>query len=249
MNTSKPPSVFSMQAFQSGEHEAYSTVFKQYYPALCFFAVRLIQNVAAAEDIAQESLIKLWEKHAGFNSPHAIKSFLYITARNACYNFLKRSQTGTKNQSQWSFLWEDADDYVWNQLTRSEVVREVQLMISSLPPECRKVMQHSIVDGMENHEIAQLLKISVHTVKNQKARAIYLMKKKFGNKPLFVAALVLLDMRTSHFESMQQMQQYSSGATYTNNQHIQEPASTYHVQPAVALRQEQHSSRCASYTV
>lgn len=181
---------FSIIAFQSGQQNAFGTVFDHYYPALCFFATRLIQNVSAAEDIAQETLIKLWEKHAGFHNAKAIKSFLYITARNACINFMKRSQIGEKKHEQWAQVWDESEDFVLNQLTRAEVLREVYNMLNMLPPECRKVMRHSFVDGLDNQQIAQLLNISIHTVKNQKARAIYLIKKKLGGEALLLLSLL-----------------------------------------------------------
>lgn len=249
MNKEKPPGTFSIQDFQSGDHKAYNAIYHQYYPALRFFANKLIQDEVASQDIAQETLIKLWEKHAGFSSPYAIKSFLYITARNACFNFLKRAQTGEKTEKEWSLRINDADDYVWNQLTRTEVVRKVQSMINALPTECGKIMQLSIVDGLQNHEIAELMKISVHTVKNQKARGVYLMKKKYGNNPLFLIALILLDMRTSHFESQTQPKEYASATVTTAHERIEDAAATYHLQPSVSGRHRQFLVKCASYTV
>lgn len=197
MSSSKTlQSNFSIAAFRQGQPAAFSSVFDHYYPALCYFATRLIQDVTAAEDIAQETLIKLWEKHEGFHNVHAIKSFLYITTKNACFNFMKRTQVGEKNHEEWSQIWDEYEDFVLNQLTRAEVLRELYNMLNMLPPECRKVMRHSFVDGLDNQQIAQLLNISVHTVKNQKARAIYLIKKKLGGKALLMLSLLMLEMQS-----------------------------------------------------
>jgi hypothetical protein len=57
-------------------------------------------------------------------------------------------------------------------------------------------MRHSFVDGMDNHQIAKLLNISIHTVKNQKARAIYLIRKRLGGKALLMLSLLLLEMQS-----------------------------------------------------
>lgn len=186
---------FSIIAFQSGHRSAFNCVFDFYYPALCFFATKLIQNVSVAEDIAQEALIKLWEKHTGFHSAKAIRSFLYITTRNACLNFMKRTQSGLKNHQEWAQGWDETEDYVLNQLTRSEAIRELYNMLNALPSECRKVIRHSFIDGMDNRQIAAHLNISIHTVKNQKSRAIYLLKKKLGDKVLLLLSLLALQMQ------------------------------------------------------
>lgn len=238
-----------MEAFQAGQHWAYSAVFNHYYPALCFFATRLIQDATAAQDIAQESLIKLWEKHAGFDSPFAIKSFLYITTKNSCFNFVKRTQTGEKYQKTISLLSNDSEDYVWNELTRAEVIREIHAMLNTLPNECRKIMQFSIVDGLENHEIASRLNISIHTVKNQRARAIYLMRKKFGNRPLFLIAFLLMDARNSQFESIGKMQEQQQ-KVWTLPAIPQTPAAkAYHYLASHAAKHSQIVLKCASYTI
>lgn len=196
MRSKKLKSNFSIAAFQKGRPAAFGSVFDHYYPALCVFASRLIQDETFAEDIAQETLIKLWEKREDFQNVHAIRSFLYITTKNACFNFRKRMQIGEKNHEEWSQSWNEYDDFVLNQLTRAEVLREVYNMLSMLPPECQKVMRHSFVDGMDNHQIAKLLNISVHTVKNQKARAIYLIRKRLGGRALLMLSLLVLETQS-----------------------------------------------------
>ena len=182
-----------MNAFQQGQPRAFDYVFNHYYKPLRFFANSLIQDQPAAEDIAQETLIKLWKRHTDFHSPQAIKSFLYITTRNACFNFIKRAQSGAKNHQLWSNAWDESDDFILNHLTKAEVLREIYAILEMLPPECRKVMRYYFIEGKENHEIAQLLNISVHTVKNQKARAIYIIRKKLGTRALMVLVLFMIE--------------------------------------------------------
>jgi len=201
MNIGKRPNPeFSIKAFQQGQASAFNIVFNRYYPALCFFAARLTQNQLAAEDITQESFVKLWEKHAGFESADAIKAFLYISVRNACFNFVKRSQTAIKNQKVWSQVWDEAEDYVLNQMTYSEMLRELNFYLDNLPPECGKIMRLSYIEGLTNQEIANLLSISIHTVKNQKARAIYLIRKKLSNKPLLLMMFLITVQQMANTE-------------------------------------------------
>jgi RNA polymerase sigma-70 factor (family 1) len=204
MNVVKPKANgFSINEFQQGQPGAFSYVFDHYYNAVRFFAARLLQDPLVAEDIAQETFIKLWEKHSGFNSPQAIKSFLYVTTRNACFNLMKKAQTGVKNHKLWSGVWDESEDFVLNQLTRTEVVREIYMILNMLPTECRKVMRYYFIEGKENQEIASLMNISVSTVKNQKTRAIYLIRKKLGNRSLLLIALALLQLRCFHAQMKQ----------------------------------------------
>lgn len=63
------------------------------------------------------------------------------------------------------------DDYI----ITAEFDQKLNHWLSSLPSECRKVVDMAIA-GMKNDEIAQALKISVNTVKNQKVKGFKILK-------------------------------------------------------------------------
>jgi RNA polymerase sigma-70 factor (family 1) len=172
--------------FNKGNPKSFSSIFNTYYSALCFFAERMILNREDAEDIVEESFVKLWKLHANFETMQNIKAFLYITTKNACLNFIKQSERATRNQSELVYTLATKEDHVLAEITRAEVLREVHAAIESLPPQCRKIVRMSFVQGMKNDEIAAELSLSINTVKNQKARAIQLLKVKLINTNLLV---------------------------------------------------------------
>lgn len=170
---------FSIKAFQQGDPRAFKFIFACYYPSLCFFANRLMAGKAIYEDITQEAFIRLWQKHDAFNCENAIKAFLYIITRNACLNFIKHWQRQQKNMQQWAVSgWQEEDDCVLRKITSMDVSNEVQAALQALPPECRKIIGLSYLEGLKNQEIANRLQLSVHTVKNQKSRGLFLLKKR-----------------------------------------------------------------------
>lgn len=171
--------------------ETFERVFDKYASALAFFATRLLGNRQDAEDIVSETFIKLWEKREGFRVETQVKAFLYITARNACFNSLKRGRNAIQRRNEYCNLLDTTDDHALNQITRSEVLREIHQLIEGLPRECQKVMKLRLI-GKEREEIASELGISIHTVKNQIARGTYLIRKKyFNNHSLAIAWLAI----------------------------------------------------------
>ncbi len=178
--------------FNKGNPKSFSSVFNTYYSALCFFAERMILDKEEAKDIVEESFIKLWRLHANFATMQNIKAFLYITTKNACLNFIRQSERNAKQQSDMVYMLAKKEDHVLTEITRAEVLRELHAAIESLPPQCRKIVRMSFVEGMKNQEIAEQLNLSVHTVKNQKVRAIYLLKIKLLNTNL----VLLLALQT-----------------------------------------------------
>lgn len=172
--------------FNKGNERSFSSIFNTYYSSLCFFAEKMILDKQEAEDIVEESFVKLWRLHANFETMQNVKAFLYITTRNACINYIKQAERTSKNQSELLYVLPQKEDHVLAQITKAEVLREVHAAIESLPPQCRKIVRMSFVEGLKNQEIADKLNLSVNTVKNQKMRAISLLKIKLLSTNLVV---------------------------------------------------------------
>jgi RNA polymerase sigma-70 factor (ECF subfamily) len=183
-------------AFKKGDPRALQVIFSQFYAPLCLFASRFQRDRPAAEDIAGESLVKLWNRHTDFENMQNVKAFLYITTRNACLNQLKQMQRESLSKKQFAWVSGDKEEFVLNEMIRVEVLQEIHREIDNLPAQCQKIFKLSYYEGKKNHEIAELLNISVHTVKNQKARAIQLLKVKLPDRNLVTILLILTGIYT-----------------------------------------------------
>lgn len=161
---------------RKGNADVMFRLFKLYYAPLCYFAEKILHDKPAAQDIVEDSFMKLWKKHTDFFSIRNIKAFLYITTRNAALNQLKQSQRDIASIKELAYLRGDQDDHVLNSIVRAEVIAEICEQIEKLPPQSKKVLKMSIFQNMRNHEIARALDVSVHTVKNQKVRAVQILR-------------------------------------------------------------------------
>lgn len=161
-------------------------LFDLYYTRLCYFAHKLIGNKEDAEDIVQDAFVAYWKKQTDFDNEPSIKSFLYLTVKNACLNVIRHENVAKRfAESQDTTSLED--EKITDQIIRSEVAGEIYTAITALPPGCRQVLTLAYFEGLKNDEIAQELDISVNTVKTQKARALQLLRLK-----LDVGSLVLV---------------------------------------------------------
>jgi len=193
-----------IDSLRKGDPDALQTLLKHYYSALCLFAERLLGNCAAAEDIVGESFVKLWNKRSNFENHQNLKAFMYITVRNACLNYLKQQKRESLNQKQLAWFTGEKEEFVLNEMIRAEVLKEIMEEINNLPEQCRKVLKLAYLEGMKNQEIADLLNISIHTVKNQKARAIQLLKIRLRDRDLmaFLILCSFLRLSTSSFSDV-----------------------------------------------
>lgn len=165
------------QAFQRGEEIGFGYFFNSLHPALLYYAFRILNDKASAEDVVEESFIKIWERHSSFSHPQVIKSWLYTTVRNASLNLLKQEQSQQRHQH--NILREARDVYQEphiNQMITAEVCAQVYKAIQVLPKECRRVFRMMFIEGKKARQIAEELGLSISTVKNQKARGLEILR-------------------------------------------------------------------------
>jgi RNA polymerase sigma-70 factor (ECF subfamily) len=160
--------------------DAFAEIYNRFYDPLVFFARKYLFDPLVAEDIVTELFLKYWQKQDQFSSPVAIKSFLYISTRNACINHNQKIRYQARAKVDLRVLADELEESVLHTITRSEILRDVYSSVESLPIQCRKILLLSYLGGLTNQQIARRLQLSVHTVKNQKVRGIQLVRVRAG---------------------------------------------------------------------
>jgi RNA polymerase sigma-70 factor (family 1) len=173
-----------IQEFKRGNTHAFRTVYDMFFPSLCFFAKRLVDNDGEGEDIAADSFVKLLNRHDSFETLPNIKAFLYITTRNACLNFLRLSQRQQSSKRELNRLQDKTDEHVLSHMVHAEVLREVEFEIEQLPNRCKEIFKLIYYERRPADEIAEMLGISINTVWVQRAKAIQMIRTNLLKKGL-----------------------------------------------------------------
>ncbi len=177
-------------AFKQRDAKAFAYIFKIHRKALVYFAEKILGIREEAEDIVAESFMKLWAKHADFNSLPEIKSFLYVVTRNSCLNFLKYSKRVSASQKEYSHWANDREEEILHIMFRAELLLELNSEIEILPEKMREVFELSFFQEFSSSDIADKLGLSVQTVRNQKAKAVRLIRTAFLKRNLAIVFLV-----------------------------------------------------------
>src|SRR5450631_2461652 len=80
-----------MQGFRSGSEKCFEEVFNLYFHSLCFYSLKITKDQAAAEDITEESFVKIWQRKEMFTQINVLKSYLYKIVRNASLDWIKKA--------------------------------------------------------------------------------------------------------------------------------------------------------------
>src|SRR5690349_13919793 len=108
----------------------FEKVFHLFNPALCFFARRLVNDGAIAQDIVTDVFIKLWQKQSDFKTVYSVKAFLYISTRNACLNHNHQAQYQARIRETIRQQSNDIDTDGMNEVIHTEVLRQVHSIVN-----------------------------------------------------------------------------------------------------------------------
>ncbi len=169
-----------MRGFRNGLAKNFSFAFKELYPSLCFFALKITNNQMVAEDIAQESFVKIWQKRVQFSNLSSLKSYLYTIVKNNAINWAKKNCREIKAKQELSRVAIGAEQYIFESLVQAEVFRELTTSIEKLSPQTQKILKMIYFEGLKVKDVANILGISISTVKTLQYRALSKLKGNIG---------------------------------------------------------------------
>ncbi|MEG2341104.1 MAG: RNA polymerase sigma-70 factor [Odoribacter sp.] len=165
----------NIEQFKQGDRQAFKTVFDSLYKSLCLFANHFINNLPAAEDIVQDTFLSLWSHREEMMSTAHVKSFLYMATRNETLDYIKHEKIKNCYNIQAVEKLETTEGFA-NFVIEEEVEQILLRTEESLPEKCKEIFILAM-QGKENEEIADILNISINTVKTQKKIAYKKLKK------------------------------------------------------------------------
>lgn len=174
--------VISLQERQDQESHPlnFASVFHEYQQPIYNYLLRMTENQAEAEDLTQETFIRVHRSLPTFRGEASLSTWLYRIATNVSLDYFRRSST---RQAKASFSFEETDldpKWVIDELTsspeqlaadQSEMSVCVEDFIQHLPPTYRAVLVLHDLQGLKNREIADVLDCPLSTVKIRLHRA------------------------------------------------------------------------------
>jgi RNA polymerase sigma-70 factor (ECF subfamily) len=176
-----------------GVEEAFEMLWRNYYKRVLFFCRRYLPE-SEAQDITTEVFVSLWNRRNEISSTGKISTYLFVAARNRCYNALRDRQSHTKHLAKLASFQESDDNELFLEEVRLQLIKLINEQVDKLPEKTRQVFLLSFEEGLKPSEIAEKLGVSVKTVKNQKISAIKMLKAILQGHPLGAILIFLLEM-------------------------------------------------------
>jgi RNA polymerase sigma-70 factor (ECF subfamily) len=167
----------AMQGFRAGREDVFTEIFREFYPATCYYAFQITNDQAAAQDIAEGAFIKVWKRREIFYEFITLKSYLYTIVRNDSLNWLKAESRRLGLQHAAAAEIHQPESLAWENLIQAEVIRELYTAIEALPPQRRKIFTMLYKDGKSVKQVAKELQLSISTIKDHKKAGLIFLRK------------------------------------------------------------------------
>jgi RNA polymerase sigma-70 factor (ECF subfamily) len=168
----------------------FNEIYEEFYPTIVRYLFRLTGQ-QEAEDIAQEVFEKASRGLKSFKGESKLSTWLYRIATNTAIDRMRspsfrrssehtslEEDTGTEDRNVWSGHTKTHIDQTVIRKEMSECVRE---FIDRLSSDYKTVILLSELEGFKNREIADILQVSLDTVKIRLHRARTRLKKKLDD--------------------------------------------------------------------
>jgi len=155
-----------LAGFMSGDQAMFESLVCRYEKPLYAFLCRMTGDETEAEDLFQETFVRVCRHGDTFEGRGSFKSWLYAIAANACRSHLAtRKVRRTGDQPAVEPV--DPAPQPAASLAASEAGERVKLAVAALPAEQREVLVLKVYQDLSYPEIARALDRPIGTVKSQ----------------------------------------------------------------------------------
>ena len=157
-----------------GDLDAFEALFNRYKGPLAGFFYRLCRDWQGAEDLIQETFLRIWKSAACYRGTGAFSTYLFQIAKNLWLNELRRAASRPRPPVGDVQEMPDPDDPRPGPDGRAEKRErhaQVHAAVARLTEKKRLVVELVEFQGLRYRDVARILKIPVGTVKSRMSAA------------------------------------------------------------------------------
>ena len=169
--------------YLKGETTAFEHLVKKFLPVVYGYIFRMTRDQSVAEDLAQETFIKVWKNLQKFHLDSSFRTWVLAIAHHTVLDWFRKKKhipfSDFDTRDGRNILQEttpDQDPRPDELFIQNEKVELVQELLERLPPRAKETLILYEEGGMTFAEIGEMLGESVHTVKSRYRRALMTLK-------------------------------------------------------------------------
>lgn len=175
---------------KTSNRDAFVRLFGHFAPRVKSFLMKGGLSDALADELAQETMLSVWDRAASYDPAKAAAStWIFTIARNKKIDYLRRSVRPETDGTDPALVADPSPNMPDDVVARAEEARALSEAMATLPAEQAEMIRQSFFEEMSHGDIAAKNKLPLGTVKSRIRLALEHLRKALGDKP----ALPILD--------------------------------------------------------
>jgi len=160
-----------VERLRAGDAAGLGDALQRYWSGISAYARRMLNDPDLGNDVAQETFVRVWDNRDQLKS-ETFRTYLYRIAHNLAVDELRKSQTRSCWKVRHAHRVASVPATPLDLLEQDDLARAVNRAIEALPTRRREVFTLAYVHRMSYGQIAEVLRLSPATVKNQMTAAL-----------------------------------------------------------------------------
>lgn len=172
----------------NGNSQAFEEVYHQYFTVIFNFVFGFLRSKEDAEEIAQDTLLKIWNYRKKLSKDIPINRLIFKIAKHLVIDKLRKKESQILYiQMQEDFLFQNNPE---EEILFKEIEARINNVIDQLPDKRKKIFLMSRYEQLTYKEIAANLNISPKTVEAQIRQALVFIKQAIG-ETIFIIFIII----------------------------------------------------------
>lgn len=164
-----------VEQIRLGDEKAAEVLIRRYYTSVLRYCKRQCFNLEKAEDLTQETFLKLFKNLSGYKEKGKFKAYLYTIANHLCIDeSRKMKECSLENEEE---IRDECDE-----LRRIEDKSEIGYLLNVLSPEQREAVILRFGEELSFWEIAKVMGCNMRTAQSRVRNALKIMRKEQENE-------------------------------------------------------------------
>ncbi len=162
---------------------AFASLYEHFAPRVKSYMMRLGTESAAAEDLAQETMVQVWRKAALYDPAKASPSaWVFTVARNLRVDRLRRQRLHTVDLQYALDKPDESQGGEERAISRLDAAR-LPGLVQELPEDQLKVVHLAFFEGLSHAQIGETIGVPLGTVKSRLRLAFGKLRRAMGEQP------------------------------------------------------------------
>lgn len=164
-----------IEQIKLGDEHAAEILINRYYKAILRYCIRHCFNAEKAEDLTQETFLRLFRNLSAYQGKRKFKAYLYTIANHLCIDEARKTRD-------YPLEHEENIRYEYDGMRRVEELSEINHLLNVLSPEQREAVILRFGEQLTFREIAKVTGCNLRTAQSRVRTALKIMRKEQENE-------------------------------------------------------------------